>query len=208
MGLSQYTDTSSAFSIRPDPRVAHEVRQRVERSLNLAVRPERIRLPRQARDLGQRQVLLVAQPEQQTLLGRQPSQGILATVVAPAAPRSGRRARARVAQLPRGLVVLRRRPREVAGSASARAPLSCQRCCGVSNSNSRALISDTVASVSSGNRGSSACRHCARDMLPHVDAADTPAGRARAGAIRTAWRTDAPLLPCGASPRRGSQRRP
>jgi hypothetical protein len=34
-------------------RRAQEVGERVERSLDLAVRPERIRLPRQACDLGQ-----------------------------------------------------------------------------------------------------------------------------------------------------------
>ena len=70
-GSPRYTDTSSGFSIGLKSLVAHQVGERVERNLDLAVRPEQVRLPRQACDLGKRQVLLVTEPEQQALLGRQ-----------------------------------------------------------------------------------------------------------------------------------------
>jgi hypothetical protein len=59
---------------------------------------------------------------------------------------------------------------QVTGFSAGVRTVRCQRCCGVSSANRRALISDTVASVSPGNRGMSACRHCARDA-PHVQAA-------------------------------------
>jgi len=82
VGPSQYTDTSARFSARRDPRVADEARQRFERGLNLTIRAERVRLVRQAGDFGQREVLLIAEPEQQALLAGNRAKASL-TAVAP-----------------------------------------------------------------------------------------------------------------------------
>ena len=205
-GPWQYTDTSAGFAVGPESLAAHEVGRACRGQPGSGgspgtdpVAPSGAR-PRPVSGPARSAAGAAGAVRQATLTVRP------ATAVAPATPRPGRRARG-----PRSPPATPgRRPRdpalEATGFSADVRTLSCQRCCGVSNANSRALISDTVASVSSGNRGARACRQCARDMRARR-CSDRPADRVRAGARRTGEDGRAPA-PCGASPRRGSKRRP
>lgn len=73
----QYTDASGAFAVDWRRVTAHEVGKPGQGTLDVPVGPEQIGLSREACDLGKSQVLLVTQPEQQALIGRQPGQCIV-----------------------------------------------------------------------------------------------------------------------------------